>query len=92
LYRFGDIELVPAGISDGDHLVHVRRGRQILGEDEEVSTQHERGRIKRSQIALQAQRQQKSKLATTVSRLHSDSGSFPLALCVFMRLRDRFDQ
>lgn len=42
LSRFGDIKLVFAGINDGDHLVYIRCRRQIVGEDEEVSAQHER--------------------------------------------------
>lgn len=41
--RSGDIELLPDNADDGDHLVYVRRRRQILGEDEEVSAQHEGG-------------------------------------------------
>jgi len=64
--RFGDIELVSAGVDDGDHLVHVRCSWQVLGEDEEISAQHEGGGIEGGKIALQTQRQQKSKLATTV--------------------------
>jgi len=46
---------VPAGVDDGDHLVHVRCRWQILGEDEEVSAQHERGGIERGETALQTQ-------------------------------------
>lgn len=58
---------MPVGVDDGDHLVHVRRSRQVLGENEEVSAQHAGGGVKGSQITLQMpQRQQKSKLATTV--------------------------
>ncbi|KYN30642.1 Sn1-specific diacylglycerol lipase alpha [Trachymyrmex septentrionalis] len=75
--RFSDIELVPAGVDDGDHLVHVRCSWQVLGEDEEISAQHEGGGIESSKIALQTQRQQKSKLAATnsfadIARLLSD--------------------
>lgn len=57
--RFGDIELVPAGVADGDYLVHVRRRRQVLGKDEKISAQHEGGGVEGGQIALQAERQQK---------------------------------
>lgn len=66
-HRSGGVELLPDDVDDGDHLVHVRRRRQVLGEDEEVSAQHEGGGAARGQVALQAQWQQKSKLATTVS-------------------------
>lgn len=69
--RFGDIELVLAGVNNGDHLVHVRCCGQILGENEKISAQHERGGIKRRSVALQAQRQQNSKLATTVNHFLS---------------------
>jgi len=48
---------VPAGVDDGDYLVLVRRRRQVLGEDEKVSAQHEGGGIEGGQAALQAQRQ-----------------------------------
>lgn len=64
--RSGDIELVPVGVDDGDYLVHVRRRRQVLGENEEVSAQHAGGGVEGGETALQTQRQQKSKLATTV--------------------------
>lgn len=44
--RFSDIELVCAGVGDGDCMVHVRRCRQIVGENEKIPAQHERGGIK----------------------------------------------
>lgn len=73
---FGDIELVPVGIDDGDHLVHIRCRWQVLGEDEEISAQHEGGGIEGGEVALQAQRQQKSKLATTVNLVHENISQF----------------
>lgn len=96
LNRFGDIELVPAGVNDGDHLVHIRCRWQVLGEDEEVSAQHEGGGIQRSEIALQAQRQQKSELAATVSYLvHENISQFLLHFTlyythIFMRILSNF--
>jgi len=71
---------VPVGVDDGDHLVHVRRRRQILGENEEVSAQYAGGRVEGGQTALQTQRQQKSKLATTV---RYPAAIFRIAFCIY---------
>lgn len=45
-HRFTDIELVRGGVGDGDRVVHLRRGGQVLGENEEIPAQHEGSGIK----------------------------------------------
>lgn len=63
LCRFGHMQLGRFAEHFDNHLVYVRCGRSILGQDEEVSAVNARVRIK---IQLQTERKHEPQLATKV--------------------------
>lgn len=87
IFRLGDIQLVHSGNDSGDRLVRLRQRRQVLGEDEEISTQHERSGISSRQIPLPKKRQPKSKLEATVRSMVIREMDFAILMVICYLLK-----